>query len=520
VDEQPSSRKDASTALVAVRPMVRDLALPSTVFRNLHGQSSRNRTIESSLPASSQPVRRLSSADEAAPSLDDLLLKIFHAARYLKHRAWPIMAFAGVGIALGAASFKFYPPVRAAYCMVTLHPAPRTNPIEPDLRQTQSDSMQFFTGAARAFTSQESILAALKRVGVPSPSEAQGEDIAKRLRFENVGNDTYTATLTPGLFSRRSDWHVQLLDAHVKNYIETEMNKTLKGFVAEVDFLRSQTETSERHLGEIVQKAVKFREANSDQILAQATLTAGSPSELESNRIEVAGRVNRLAGELEGVRSQLARGTVLTQAKAQSTQSDRDTLGQVDRKLGELRAQGFADGHPDVERLLAERRNLRKIVDDHLHSDVTQFEKRSNVAYDTLQGQTDQLGAQLRAARAERDTIEASMRTLRTVSSQSPKVNARLEELLRMKDEVERQHGLLFDRWKKAEVQLQLERVSTASRYEIVIPARLESPPGRKALAQRLAVGLGVGLLLATIILGGGELRRRFAMIASEHAIA
>jgi hypothetical protein len=151
---------------------------------------------------------------------------------------------------------------------------------------------------------------------------------------------------------------------------------------------------------------------------------------------------------------------------------------------------------------------------------VTQFEKHSNIAYDTLQGQTDQLGAQLRAARAERGTIEASMRSLRTVSSQSPKVNARLEELLRMKDEVERQHGLLFDRWKKAEVQLQLERVSTASRYEIVIPARLESPPGRQAFAQRLAVGLGVGLLLAAIILGGGELRRRFAMIASKHAIA
>jgi hypothetical protein len=388
------------------------------------------------------------------------------------------------------------------------------------MQQTQPGSVQFFTGAERAFTSQENILAALKRVGVPNPSEKQGEDIAKRMRFENVGNSTYIATLTPGIFNTRSDWHVQLLDAHVKNYIETEIEKTLKGFVAEVDFLRSQTEASEGRLGEIMREAVKFREANSDQILAQGTLTAGSPAELASSRIEVSGRVNRLAGELEGVRSQLARGSALSQAKAQSAQADREAVSHVDRKLGELRAQGFADGHPDVERLLTERRNLQRIVDDHLHSDVTQFEKRSNVAYDTLQGQTDQLQAQLRAARAEQGTIEASMRSLRTVSSQSPKVNARLDELLRMKEEVERQHGLLFDRWKKAEVQLQLERVSTASRFEIVIPARLESPAGRRAFALRLAIGLGLGLLLATIVLGSGELRRQFSRIAEADAMA
>ena len=178
--------------------------------------------------------------------------------------------------------------------------------------------MQFLAGAERAFTSQANIMAALKLVGVPNPSEAQAEGIAKRLRFENIGNNTYTGTLTPGIFSGRGDWHLQLLDAHVTNYIETEIEKTLKAFVAEVDFLRSQTEASERRLGEIVQQAVKFREANSDQILAQGTLKAGSSAELESRRIDVSGRVNRLAGELEGVRNQLARGSVLSQAKAQS----------------------------------------------------------------------------------------------------------------------------------------------------------------------------------------------------------
>jgi polysaccharide export outer membrane protein len=168
----------------------------------------------------------------------------------------------------------------------------------------------------------------------------------------------------------------------------------------------------------------------------------------------------------------------------------------------------------------SERRALQKAVDDHLHADVTQFEKRSNVAYDSLQSQVDQLEARLKAARSELGFIEASRRSLRTVSSESPKVNARLDELLRMKEDAVRQHGLLFDRLKKAEIQLQLERVSTGSRYEIVVPAHLDSPPGRKAFAARLALGLGLGLLLAALVLGIIELRRIIVRVARETAVS
>jgi polysaccharide export outer membrane protein len=526
LDERTSAPKDKHTSLVPVRSTAKGISLRSTALRDPHASSPNEpRPQGQGQPYPSlraQPGRRRlpGESDEAAPSIDDLLLKFFRTWRYLRRRAWLIFSLGALGLAAGAASFKYYPPVRSAYCLVTLHPAPRANPIEPDMRQAQLDNMQFFTGAERAFKSSENIKAALKRIGVPNPDDPFAESLAKRMSFENVGNQTYVATFTPTFFSSRTDWHVRFLDAHIKNYIETEIEKTLKVYVAEVDFLRSQTAASDKRLSEIMQEIVKFREANSDQILAQGTLAGTSQSDLESRRIDVSARIERLSGELEGVRSQLARGSVLSQAKSQSAQADRDALNTVNRKLGELRAQGFADGHPDVQRLLAEQRDLQKTVDEHLHSHVTQFEKRSNVAYDSLQSQADQLEAQLKAARAERGTVESGLRSLRTVSSLSPKVNARLEELVRMKEEVERQHGLLFDRLKKAEVQLQLERVSTTSRYEIVIPARLDAPPGRKAFALRMAEGLGMGLLLVALVLGIAELRTLFARLAEKGALA
>jgi polysaccharide export outer membrane protein len=520
-DENAAPAKTAapSTALVTERSTARGLETRTPARRITPVPQQTFRYVEMPPVVSVERKRRPADSEDTALSIDDVVFKIIRAARYLRRRIWLLLSLAIVGLTLGAASFKYFPPARAAYCMVTLHPTPRTNPIEPDMHPSPADPLQFFAGAERAFRSRENIMAALKKMGTPDPSEGWADTIAKQLHFENIGNNTYTAVFTPSLLAGRGDWHVRFLDTHLRNYIETEIEKKLKVFVVEVDFLRTQTKDAEKRLQDIARETVQYREANSDQILAQSTLTPGSQVDLESRRIEVTGRIDRLAGELEGLRSQLSRGSALSQAKSQATQADRDALNALNRKLAELRAQGLANGHPDVQRLLTEQKNLQRTIDEHLHSEVTQFEKRANVAYDSLQGQVDQLQAQLKAARAERGTIEGSLHSLRTVSSHSPKVNARIEELTRMKEEAERQHGLLFDRLKKAEVHLELERVSTTSRYEIVVPARLESAPARRAFALRLAIGLLFGMLLSAIVVGLAELRRLFARVAKKIAV-
>jgi polysaccharide biosynthesis/export protein len=516
--EQASAPKAMPVALVPVQSTDSALAPRQTLLRD---QRSQPRDLEDvrSLPHWT-PARnnRPADSDESEPSIEDVLLKIIRAARFIRRNARLILAFAATDFVLGALSFKYYPPVRAAHCTVTLYTAPRANPIGPEAREAQSDSMYFFVGAERAFTSSETIMATLKRIGIPHPNQRAAESIAKKMRFEKLDINTYAGTYTPGLLDRRDESHVTFLDEHVKTYVETEVDKKLKVFIAEVDFLRSQTEAADKRLQEISQETVKFREAHSDQILAQSSL-GSSPGSLETSRIELSGRISRLAGELAGVRSQLGRGSALSQAKAMAGQSDREALASVNRKLTELQAQGFADGHPDVQRLLNERSALQKTIDDHLHADVTQFEKRSNAAYDSLRGQADQLEAQLRAARSELGFIESNQRSLRTISSEAPKVNARLDELLRKKEDVSRQHGLLFDRLKKAEIQLQLERVSTSSRYEIV-PARLDYPPGRQVFVMRLALGLGIGLLLAALVLGFVELNKLFVRVARGTVLA
>jgi polysaccharide biosynthesis/export protein len=519
--DQTNARKGVpkaqTLALVPTRATARGMAPHEAVMRVQYSPAGAERDAAMQASRDQIPAKAEAGAEEAEASIEDILRKVILAARYVRRHAVLISIFAAAGLGLAAASFKVLPPVRAATCMVTLYPAPKVNPIDPQAhpRSPQSDAMTFFVGVERAFAGSDNILKTLKRMGVPFPSDADADRISKRLRFDNMGNNTYAATLTPKVFDRRDDWYVRFLDAHVKNYFENEVEKTLKVFVAEVEFLRSQTEEADKKVKETTQEAVKYREAHAEQLLAQNALGT-SPAELETRRIELSGQISRLSGELDGIRSQLARGSALSQARTQMGQSDREALAALNRKLTELRAQGFGDRHPDVERILNERSALQKAIDEHLRAEVTQFEKRSNTAYDGLQSQADQLQAQLRAARSELSFIESNRRSLRVVSAESPKVNAKLDELLRAKEDATRQHGVLFDRLRKAEVQLELERVAASSRYEIVSPVRLEWPPGRKAFGARLALGIGIGILLAALVLGIGELRRLFARIARE----
>jgi polysaccharide biosynthesis/export protein len=523
VDEVASAPKGSpkikTMALVPTRRGMQALSSRQTVLRAPYSGSNRVPDFQSR--GVNEPARKnISESGEAEPSLEDVLRKIVVAARYLRRHAVLILAFSGIGLALGSASFKFLPPVQAARCTLTLYPAPRQNPIDPESQQrAQSDEMAFFAGAERTLVSQESIQGTLERMTVPPPGGADAIRLAKRIRVDSVGSNTYAVSMTPKLFDHRDDWHVRFLEAHTKNYVETEIEKKLKVFVAEVDFLRSQTDAAEKRVKEISQEAVRFREAHADQILAQSAL-ASSPAELELRRIALTGQISRLSGELDGIRSQLNRGSALSQARSQSRQSDREAVASLDRKLAELRAQGFADGHPEIEKLLSERRALNRSIEDHLQADVTKFEKQSNAAYDTLQGQADQLQAQLRAARSELGFIESNRRSLRSVNSETPKVNARLDELLRMKEDAARQHGLLFDRLQKAEVQLRLERVSASTRYEIPLPARLDYPPGRKAFLLRVGIGLGIGVLLAALVLAIAGLKRVLIRVAQETSYA
>ena len=461
--------------------------------------------------------RMIRSDEETEPSLEDIVRRFIRVAAFLRRHALFLNVFAGLGMVLGIASFYVVPPPRTAFCEVTLHPEPSVNPVDPEGRQ-QQESRQFFAGAERAFTSREAIRTTLAGLGASSDENAV-DAIANHLKFENQGIHDYLGTLREGFFSRNERDPVEFLDAHLKNYVGSEIQKKIKVFVAEVDFLQKQTAAAEKELQDIAAETVKFRESHVDQLVGEATLSPESRSELESRRISLSGQVQRLEGEMAAVRSRLARGGHLTQVKVQSAQSYRDALATLTRRLGELRAQGLADGHPEIRRLLDEKKNMENLVNEQLHREATSQDRQLSATDETLRGQIDDLQSQLSAARAERAFVAGSLRNLRDVSSNQPKIDARIEDLTRRQEETKRLHGQLYERLRKAEVQLELERVSATSRYEIAVPPRLERIGVKQTLLLRSAIGLALGGVFALFMVGLGGLRRMVAQVNAGVAV-
>ena len=442
------------------------------------------------------------------PSLESTVRSALRLVAFLREHTFLLIAMATLGLAGGAASLLLLPAARKAEAEVTLRPEPKSNPVDPNSQPQQADAPLLFASAERNFIGRPAVRATLRTMGIPHPDDDRVDAVARGLTFESVGIRDFVATFS--LRTRAPDDldPTTFLGLHLKVYAESEIEKMLKVLVAQVDFLRAQTAAAEAELKRIEAKTVVFRQANAKQLADQVTLSPQNRSSLEQRRLELTGESRRLEGALSGLRRQIKRGSHLERAKLQYAQSYRDALANVDRQLIETRGKGFADGHPEVKSLLAEKANLEAMMERRLQSDLSSIDKRSNVTDDALLGQGDQLESQLAAARAEREFITDSLHKLSQVSGNQPEIDARLEDLTRQQEQAKRIHAQLFERMRRSELQLELERVSAVSRFQVTSPPQEKPASIRGVIAMRMGLGLWGGLLVAGAILFLGIARR------------
>jgi hypothetical protein len=121
--------------------------------------------------------------------------------------------------------------------------------------------------------------------------------------------------------------------------------------------------------------------------------------------------------------------------------------------------------------------------------------------------------AQLSAARSDLADTEQKLGQIRHVVGDLPRVEERVKQLTHTQEETRLLHSQLFERLKKAELHLNLERVSAESRYEIVQAPRLMTE-GKAAIGSiRAGIGLGIGLFIAAIVMAIKEGRRMVAHV-------
>jgi hypothetical protein len=452
-------------------------------------------------------------------SLVEILVRVMRFLRFLRPRARAIAACLSTFVGIGLLSMFLIPPRSQAVCELKLVSDVKTNPVTEQERRAEDASLMFFQSPERNFVQGDLVRASLAKVGTKDPTEAELLPIVTRLKLEFMGDHMYRASFTDNVINRGKPPPLAFLPAHVQTFIQSEIDHALREFNARVKFLGDQVKGVDADLSRINEERTRFREANADKLPEDSQMTHTTRFQLDSRKADLTAQVRRLQADLVSARQQVAADRPAAQTRYQSSQTYRESLATVNRKLSEAYASGLADGHPEVQQLKDEKGRLEDLIKSQLQSS-TDTDRKADPGLQAEQGKIEALEAQLAAARSDLADTDKNLGQMRRLVDALPRVEQQLIEMTNQMESTTKLRGQLFERLKQAELQLNLEQVSAQSRYDIG-RIRLERPSRAKTMALRCGVGLFVGILVVAAWLLAGEGRRLIteAMAKLDNAV-
>jgi pSer/pThr/pTyr-binding forkhead associated (FHA) protein len=456
--------------------------------------------------------------EEDGPSLAEILRKAATAYHFVRERGLFIGAFALIGALLGIMSLFVVPPGVAAVAEVKLmpHMTLSANPNEDPWQNSERDSGLFVKGAERALGQGELIRTTLKKLNVRELTDARVGATAGRLKVEETGDHMFRVTYKDRASAEPSP--LDFLGLHVRNYVDSEIARSLRELSVKVDFLRDQLKTVEGDVDRVSGQRAAYRQENADRLPEDSQQTHTSRFDLETRRTELSAQLHQLEGELVAAEDQLKTNRPEAQRKFQYSESYRVPLTEVNRKLSEAYARGLGEGHPEIQALKEEKQRLETLAKDELQSPTSALSRESDPNYQLARGTAEKLRAQVAATRANLADVQASLAQVQRVVRDLPRVEQHLSDLDHRQEATMQFHTDLFAKLKQAEVQLNLEKVSAESRFE-VSPVHVERSRNRSTLATRGGLGLLLGIVAAALGIASREARRIIAKTLAAEAI-
>jgi len=144
--------------------------------------------------------------------------------------------------------------------------------------------------------------------------------------------------------------------------------------------------------------------------------------------------------------------------------------------------------------------------------------RESDPNYQIARSSAEKLRAQVAATRANLADVDKSLGQVQRVVRDLPRVEQHLSDLDHRQEATMQFHTDLFAKLKQAEIQLNLEKVSAESRFD-VSPIRLERSRNRSTLALRGGLGLLLGIVAAALGIAGREARQIITRTLAAEAI-
>jgi uncharacterized protein involved in exopolysaccharide biosynthesis len=411
------------------------------------------------------------------------------------------------------------PPYAEASFIIALTPNASDNPIED---RRQQAGFAFFSGVEGTFVSGKLVETTLSKLEGHNPPAALVEATVKALTLVNLDPKTAFvggATTYRGTFKHRSAAQaLRFLRAHVENYLEVEIKKTLAVIQKQADFLDSTAKQKETELRNTEAKLRDFQTKYQGSLPQFSGETVTSLEGLRIRQSDLQGRAQGAASATAAARRELQRLAPRERSKVARASPYQAALTQAKMALADAQSRGLGDAHPEVQKINGQIASLESLAAAELEKAPTQVEMAANLEVSALQHELALKEVEEQGIAAELAQVSGQIARLEKVVTEMPDVAAQFAELSRSYDITTATHKKLLQELDTTRVQLNLERASAEKRYEIVVPPMSSPPPMRRTLAMRAVIGGVIGTVLATIIVVLRQLRLWYRGIPQRRA--
>jgi uncharacterized protein involved in exopolysaccharide biosynthesis len=416
-------------------------------------------------------------------------------------RNWvPLFLCAALGALLFDAMVFMNPPLSIAKCKLRVTPPPNEKAPSYD---RENDS--FYTPLEQSFLSPKLVEQTLIALGNPKPSKYRIDGSLRSLGFKQAAFATYEGSFG----STDPQYSVDFLTKHLETFLKVEISHAVHVAKTEVEFLDQRVKEREAELRKTEAELEKFKAENLVGLPEFAGEHVTSRESLYKRRSELSAAMSRATLELNAAKKRLKDEDPVKTKRAEAAQPYETALVDVKRRLGEARAKGFGDQHPEVIALMKQDEELQNLANRARNQQVTATDRSTNIGLIDLKNRVTDADVAARAAGAELGEVNAQLKRLDGIVGKLPEVEAKFAELTRSYTVNQELHAQLFSQLRQKQLALDLERSSVMARYEVLVPPESAGVQLRRVLVTRTLIGIAAGLVLGAALVALMSLRRR-----------
>lgn len=398
------------------------------------------------------------------------------------------------GVATGVAYFKANPPPQTAEFEIALQVSTQPNPLHKYVGRLG----EFFVGAELAFRTPDLIEKTLIELGHENPSPEFLNAVRRDLELVSAGPPTPN-TYTGSYKHTDPDWALSLLDTHVRLYLESEVEKALKVLKVEAGFMTEQVEEIEKRLRRSEAELMEFKKKNLEGDPEQAGATYMRLVQLRMDESEALMNLQKARKTRAMLQGRLRTEQPLIKTKARYDNHYKRALAEIQLQLVTEQSNGKGPDHPDIiklERRLAEL----QVKSEESQDDPSSFETTRNTVYTQIQNEERNLQIQEQLAEQQLAYIRRELGKTEATVSRLPELEAERSDLMRSYKTTNAQYEKLLQQLQIIQVQLNLERASTAARYNVISEPHLVYMDKGKKMMIFAVMGGFLGLMFGVLL--------------------